>query len=253
VEPARQGWMWNRREMLREPRARPVVCQNSADRDAKWDRRFALKSRLLPWDESSSLALARRRLSRLNRLRFEISFAGEDFPVRQNRFPAPDHGDAVASTLEMLRNIGSCRTRIIRIRRSSLYFPCTSGARPRRRVLPRLRLPPLSLREQRLIPQIHVVMERFTRIHGFLAVGVRCIRSRDGRSWRGSRRLRLCFLALKEEIDRLPSPPTSAPRSSRGPKKSRSARSPFEPVLSRSKAPDFRFPSSRSRQLSRLE
>jgi hypothetical protein len=45
-------------------------------------------------------------MNRLERFSSETASISHDFPVRENKFPVPDHREFDATTAEMLENLG---------------------------------------------------------------------------------------------------------------------------------------------------
>jgi hypothetical protein len=127
-----------------------VVCQNSAERDPKRNRRLVPQPKPPRSAELSPFALDRGRMDWLHRRSSEVGGACKDFPARRDELPAPAHRELAATAVERRGNFGPVSSRRVRYRRNSLYFPCRSGIWPQRRVRPRLPPPPFSLRLRRL-------------------------------------------------------------------------------------------------------
>ena len=106
-----------------------VVCQNSAERDPKRNRRLAPQPEPPRPAELSPFALDRGRMDWLHRRSLEAGVACQDFPARRNEFPAPDHRESVAAAVERLGKFGFSSSRGVGHRRISLYLPCRSGIR----------------------------------------------------------------------------------------------------------------------------
>ena len=103
---------------------------------------------------SSTLGPSPTRASWTNRPEYRSAEANShDFPVRRNRFPVSGHREFDATTTETLENLGAEFLKGICIRSVSLYFPCITGMKSKRRVRSRLVPPPLSLPARRLFSQ----------------------------------------------------------------------------------------------------
>ena len=145
-----------------------VVCQNSAERDPKRNRRLAPQPKPPRSAELSPFALDRGRMDWLHRRSSEVGGACKDFPARRDELPAPAHRELAATAVERRGNFGSVSSRRVRYRRNSLYFPCRSGIWLQRRVRYRLVPPPFSLRSRRLRDESAGRRRKFPRILGVL-------------------------------------------------------------------------------------
>ncbi len=157
-----------------------VVCQNSADRDPKGNRRLAPQPESPRSAELSPFALDHGRTDWLCRRGLEAGVACQDFPARRNEFPVPDHRESVAEAAERLGNFGSASSRGVRHRRISLQFPCRSGNSPQRRVRPGLHPPPSSPRLRRIRARSAIRRRISRHSAGFLGEclgGRRCYRA----------------------------------------------------------------------------
>ncbi len=76
-----------------------VVCQNSAERDPKRNRRLAPQPEPPRSAELSPFALDRGRMDWLHRRSSEVGGACKDFPARRDELPAPAHRELAATAV----------------------------------------------------------------------------------------------------------------------------------------------------------
>ena len=103
----------------------PVVCQNSAERDPKRNRRLAPQPEPPRSAELSPFALDRGRMGWLHRRSSEVGGACKDFPARRDELPAPAHRDWRHLSDRVQKRI---RLRSARLRRFKTASACSESA-----------------------------------------------------------------------------------------------------------------------------